>query len=375
MLLNDSHYVPVLRWKAAERESLQWLGKAERSRMMPLFEVIPNCFRNKDGKLHPIRKTLRKIATEIDDYWGDSSAFIDLGHLVDACICSAETDPHVLEIITDEIRRLRPLLPQASKLIPVTGLGRPQDYQNAVKSIVEADKTGVCLRISLREVTGGDLARRMEELLSRLKLDVVDADLVVDLKSPDNNWPNLPLLCEAIPMLSNWRSFVVLAGAFPKDLQNLEKNSQHSLPRNEWFYWREQVLTLPRKLRRPTFGDYTIQHAAYEEPPENSNPSASIRYTHSDHWVVMRGEGLKNEDGPGNAQYPAEAQILCESDEFCGAEFSLGDRYIFETSRTPETPGTPFTWIRAGINHHMVFTVRQIADFVGDRVLKNAVAL
>ena len=60
----------------------------------------------------------------------------------------------------------------------------------------------------------------------------------------------------------------------------------------------------------------------------------------------MRGEGLQNEGSLGHAQYPAEAQLLCESDEFCGAEFSAGDRYIFETSRTPNNPGTPRTWIR-----------------------------
>jgi len=65
----------------------------------------------------------------------------------------------------------------------------------------------------------------------------------------------------------------------------------------------------------------------------------------------------------GNAQYPAEAQLLCEMDEFCGTRFSAGDRYLYETSKMPNRPGTPFTWLRAGINHHMVYTARQIAAF------------
>ncbi|MBI2479895.1 MAG: hypothetical protein HYV60_15060, partial [Planctomycetia bacterium] len=178
-----------------------------------------------------------------------------------------------------------------------------------------------------------------------------------------------------LPQLSKWRSFTLLSGAFPKDLQGLEKDSVHTLPRDEWLYWCEQVLLLPHKLRRPTFGDYTVQHAIYDEPAENCNPSASIRYTYDNYWVIMRGHGLKNKDSLKNAQYPAEAQLLCERDEFCRAEFSNGDRYIYETSQTPDEPGTPLTWIRAGINHHMVFAARQIAAFVGNPILQKATAV
>ena len=78
----------------------------------------------------------------------------------------------------------------------------------------------------------------------------------------------------------------------------------------------------------------------------------------------MRGEGLKSDDGPGNAQYPAEAQLLCEMDEFCGAGFSRGDSYIQETSQQPNGPGNPYTWLRAGINHHMTYATRQVLQLV-----------
>ncbi len=124
--------------------------------------------------------------------------------------------------------------------------------------------------------------------------------------------------------------------------------------------WHDQVLALPRETRRPTFGDYTIQHPIYKEPLENCNPSASIRYTYSEHWVIMRGQGLCQKGSPGNAQYLAEAQLLCDMDEFCGKDFSGGDQYIEETSQQPKSPGTPYTWLRAGINHHITYTTRQV---------------
>jgi hypothetical protein len=40
---------------------------------------------------------------------------------------------------------------------------------------------------------------------------------------------------------------------------------------------------------------------------------------------------------------------------------SVGDEYMWNIgSHTQPGPGTPETWLRAGINHHLVRTSRQI---------------
>ena len=75
----------------------------------------------------------------------------------------------------------------------------------------------------------------------------------------------------------------------------------------------------------------------------------------------MRGEGLRNKGGAGYDQYPANAELLMQRQEYCGAEFSYGDRYIFERPLKRKNPGTPTTWIAAGVNHHLTFVVRQMA--------------
>ena len=362
-MLNDAHYVPVLRWKQAEKDALQWLRDEDKARLMPLLEIIPRTFRTKDNKKSlPVRPVLREIAQEIETSWGSSPVFIDVEHVIRAGL----RDPsgsHLLEVLAQEKRNLLPLFPGSSNLVPVTGLSRSEDCQKTVSSIIEEDKTGACFRIPVHEVSHPKLADKLEMLLGRLKLDVADVDLLVDYQAPNGSHPDLKTLCSALPQLSKWRSFIVLIGAFPIDLQKLEKNCQHNLPRDDWLFWRDQMMTLPRDVRRPTFGDYTIQHPIYQEPPEHSNPSASIRYTHSEYWVIMRGEGLKNEDGPGHQQYRAEAQLLCDMDEFCGAAFSRSDRYIREVSRRSNNPGNPYTWLRAGMNHHMTFATRQIIQF------------
>jgi hypothetical protein len=79
----------------------------------------------------------------------------------------------------------------------------------------------------------------------------------------------------------------------------------------------------------------------------------------------MGGQDILNEDSTGNKQWPASALLLFEMPEFCGAKFSEGDRYIAEHAGTYQHPGNPTIWIGAAINHHMVFTGRQIQGVQG----------
>jgi hypothetical protein len=167
-------------------------------------------------------------------------------------------------------------------------------------------------------------------------------------------------------MLRRWRSFTVLAGSFPPDLMAFERPGQYEIPRLEWLKWMTEVQQLSTSSRRPTFGDYAIQHPIYVEPVKGANPTASIRYTCDTYFVVMRGQALrKKEGGTRHEQYRANAELLCARKEFAGAHFSAGDEYIWNIGSHKEPgPGTPETWLRAGFSHHLAFTARQIGSAV-----------
>ncbi|MHC4178839.1 MAG: beta family protein, partial [Planctomycetota bacterium] len=211
-MLHDALYVPVLRWKQAEKDALQWLHEEDKSRVMPLLEIIPHSFQAKDGgPSTPVRAVLATIAQDIETYWGSSPVFVDVDHVIRAGI-REPSGSHLLEVLAEEARSLLPLFPGKSNLVPVTGLSRSEDYQNAVSSIVEEDKTGACLRITPREVSRAMLADKLETLLSRLRMDIVDADLLVDYQAPNASHPDLETLCTSLPQLSKWRSFILLIG-------------------------------------------------------------------------------------------------------------------------------------------------------------------
>jgi hypothetical protein len=216
---------------------------------------------------------------------------------------------------------------------------------------------------SSKEILENDLKTPVGDLLEKMNLTERSVDLLIDYGRLEEEHAAVRDLLERIPNLQLWRSLTVASGAFPKDLQSFRPGA-HLITRADWLNWRSQVVgqKLPRK---PSFADYSIQYGEYVEPVDNCNPSASIRYTLDDQWLIMRGEALrskKKENGPGSAQWVANAILLRDRDDFFGEKFSDGDAYIFRMSTKTSRPnGSPMTWIRAGLNHHLTAVSRQIA--------------
>ena len=245
----------------------------------------------------------------------------------------------------------------------MTSPTRDEDYQVAVRAA--SSERGVCIRLGLDDVDRPRAIREVYSLLAHLSFSLEDTDLILDCGQIEEVPPRIGGTLSRLPDLPRWRTLTVTAGAFPKDLMGF-KVSQHLYPRLDWLSWRAQVTEEATLPRVPTYGDYTIQHAIFIEPPERANFSASIRYTTDEHWLIMRGEGVFNEGGPGFGQWPANARLLIERPEFCGPEFSDGDRYVYEMGQQTSKTGNPESWLRAGINHHVTFVVRQISQTLCD---------
>lgn len=351
---NQPVYVPVLRWKRAERIALEWLDIADKVLMAPLLELTPTDFKlGADGKA-----LLTKAATQVAKNWGGYRAFVDF-NLLGVVLNPSELSQAVGMFF--DIARAHRL-----QLVPVTRIGDSLQFQATIASVASRDGLGASLRITGEQLQAATLTSNLESLFEILGLQYETIDLVVDLGIAGAANPSLVFLSNRIPVIERWRTFAVIAGAFPKDLTEF-RVGQHLFPRLEWTQWVDELRSGPPELRRvPTFGDYTIQHAVYYEPPEGANVSASIRYTSEKHWLIMRGEGLRTPGSTGHMQYRANAQLLCERKEFCGPHFSRADEYIWGVANgDTRNTGNPETWLRAGINHHLTFVARQLNAVVG----------
>lgn len=338
-------------------EALRFLAPAGKRQMTPLIELPTTLLEMKRRKGLINRDLFMETAKQIAGNWGQFPFFVDF-FLIEA-LFKTPKGKHPLWLLSESARTLR------LSLIPVTGVSRSVNYQEAVTQVVTTDRRGVCIRLSEIDLRNPMLEKGLRRLISQFKLQPKQVDILIDFGIIGVEGMKLSEICYRMPLLSSWRTFTVACGSFPKDLSDFEKNLQHELPRRDWLYWFDQMKNGPVLPRRPSFGDYTIQHPIYSEPIEGGNPSASIRYTADNYWVIMRGEGLRNEGGPGFAQYWANASLLSGRKEFSGPSFSNGDEYIYNIGRQTKLTGTPRTWLRAGINHHITFVMWQIANAFG----------
>lgn len=338
-------------------EALRFLSQEDKKRMTPLLELPPTLHETRRRKDLINRDLFTEVAKQIAANWGQSRIFVDLW-LIDSLFRSSR-GKHPLMHLSEATRTLR--IP----LIPVTGPNRSAEYQEAIEKVVAIDRRGVCVRLTEEHLRNPQLEKELRRFMSAFKLQPKMVDILIDLGNVGIESMTLAEICYRMPLLIKWRTFTVACGAFPKDLSDLDKNLQHELPRRDWRYWFDQIKNGPVLPRRPSFGDYTIQHPIYTDPPKGGNPSASIRYTAENYWVIMRGEALRTEGGPGFAQYWANARLLSGRSEFSGPSFSKGDEYIYTIGQQTKLTGNPQRWLFAGINHHLAFVNRQIASSFG----------
>ena len=357
-MFDHIHYVPVLRWRRAEKYALRELFQHDRCLMMPLIELFPGHFEKESLiKAGGLETVLSSIADQLSNYWGELPFFMDFIHLENQELTS-NLIRSSLSILGGELR------PRGLSMIPVTGIYRNRAYSSSVSQVSSIDGNGICLRININDLNRPTFEYYLADFINCLGRDLNEIDLILDSEYIGGQQFLFGPHISSISRFGSWRTLTLLVGSFPRDLTDFNIG-EHLLERTDWIAWRDRVCAAADIPRLPTFGDYTIQHPYLPRMVRFPNVSASIRYTTDDHWVIMRGEGLRNPDGPGYAQYPANAMQLCRRSEYCGSGFSYGDSYIEELSNRVGSAGSPETLLRAGINHHLTFVVRQIASLFG----------
>ncbi len=360
-------YVPVERWKPAERKASSELDLSLRSETCPLVEICPKNFpaANSSTNRREASRRIAESARSIIDSCRGFRVFVDLLHLDrlrSKMRCDRNTHPltYFYSICQQEQRSLlwQDHMPE---LIPVTSFSRSTAYRAAATRI--AKRLGrLCVRLGPGDIRHNKLRDRLQSLLDSCGLDPDATDLVLDLETLPKTERLFRTAESQLPFLEKWHSVTVLSGTFPQDLQQFKTVGKHGMVRDEWHHYQERVLQDSDLGNIAIFGDYTIQNPNYREPPKHCNPSASIRYALDDSWVIMKGEALRKKDGPGSKQWRAQATLLSLDDCYHGDTFSYGCRYVSEIRSNPELTGNCETWLAAMINHHLTVTTRGLIE-------------
>jgi len=343
-MFRHTHYVAVMRTKLAELRALRDFDQRLVPWTTPLLETPPGTFgRSQSPK--DLEKKLVDISSHLTG-WTGKEVFLDLRMLRPSSI-------NLIEGLGARISE------GGVHIAPVVSLKESGQsfYAYSVRTLLQKHASALCLRISPEELNLTSAEALIANWLKLYAVSPSQVHLIVDRSRVDVDSAPYPEFADRIPWLNSWRTLTLLAGSFPVDLSSLERGRIHKLHRTEWSQWNE-LERLPG--RRPAYGDYTIQHVYIKKPVPAPNVSASIRYTLEDQFLVFRGEGIQNKDGPGYGQWNAWASLLVDMSEYFGSTFSAGDRYIADRATNWQKTGTPTTWLQAGFSHHITTTALQV---------------
>lgn len=372
-MFNSKHYVPVLKWKRAEQRALAELKSESKHFMTPFIQlVMPKAKVKKvDGKvvvkssdeefeeiLSRFKTDASSIPSAIVESWGKDPIFIDFSLLY--------TEPLKVEssrVILEKSKLL------GAKFVPVLNISDSENLRREIASLAKKNGNGLCLRLVYSDMS--DIQKMSKDInlfLEQCGLDIGSIDLIVDIQNAcedRDRYNHHFLLGQEIPHLLDWRTFTFASGAFPVDLTGFKIDEENLIPRLDWLNWKNQF-DKKGLIRIPSFADYTIQHPIYKESSQFFPPTTSIKYTTENDWVLAKGRKQKYE------LYLSNARALASDDCFMGEGFSKGDEYISEKAKHFEEcqkdhsikkkTGNSELWIRAGINHHLEYTVFQISN-------------
>lgn len=255
---------------------------------------------------------------------------------------------------------------QGLGIIPVTGLDRSTEYQAAAARIHERDRRGLALRLSTEEIDPETISDSIDEFLESASVAAGDVDLIVDEGAVMGG--NEALLAQGLrsvigtfPLLTQWRSITLAGSAFPADTRQVGRDSVVRIPRVEWTIWRSLVERSAGLHRLLHFGDYGVNHPAPSDiDPRIMRMSANLRYTTSDHWLIVKGRSVRDF---GFEQMHGICEELCRRPEYCGPNYSWGDQWVEGCATKRERTGNATTWRTVGTSHHLAFALDQLASF------------
>lgn len=355
-------YVPILLTRQGERHALREISAAVRSALRPLFVIHPVATDPATGAFKvSVEQHLDKLTTELVKDWGVGPAFVDL-RWVDTSHPMSDGS-HAIE------RFLYRADADGLKLAPALSTDHNPAYRAAAVKAANSIGSTLCLRLSPEE--WHDLGTpvgngRVLGLLAETGRAATGVHVILDFGAEITSTTALALaavrpVLQALPLAHDWASVTVAATGMPVGTAEVGRNGFAELPRLEWALWQQLNGT---GYRRPSFGDYGVQHP---DPQSDFNPlfmdsSAQLRYTIDQAWFVARGQGVKK---AGNEQIRGLAQQVCAQAEYSGPAFSWGDQWLNDCATNVCGPGAQGVWRKVTTNHHLSFVVNQLANLVG----------
>ncbi len=353
MTFDGHHYVPVLKVKRGEKAALLAVQSSLRSRITPLLEIVERNADNTPTVDAHLNTAFKGLADSVAPY---ARCFLDAREL-------AAADP------TAAAKVFQRAASAGIAFTPVTGMSRDADVAAA---LAHQDR-GIALRLTRAEYETGNLAGRLRAFVATHELVPEETDLIIDIGAVDD------MIVEGVAALSSaflaevpdqrrWRTLTLSGCAFPMSMGGsvVARDSHSEVERSEWIAWRDHLHARRNALMRlPAFSDCAIQHPTGVEGFDfrTMQVSASIRYTLSDAWLLIKGHSTRTTRP--TIQFPALAARLVYGHlgtDFSGAGHCDGCESMKSAADRAPRLGSAEVWRRLGTIHHISMVMQGLAS-------------
>ena len=346
-------YSPILRNRQSERLGFKHLSKNCREHVMPLFDVAAPTKASDQAKGQAfVARNIARTGSIVNNL---RAVFVD----------SSELDPsfRLADGAHPLIAAANAIANSGVRPIPVTGLHRDETHNAATFAIskVQAPQE-VCLRLDATDASTATLtSRRIESFLSEHSTASSLTYLLLDMQclygtDKDAVARQIRRLLDLLSARA-WAGIIIGGYGLPDQLSSaVQTNEQRYLPRIEQDVFYD--LATHAIDAEKWFADYTILPPSVVELDWKLIQrvmAPKALYTLGNTWFIVRG-GAFSSHADGYDQYYSIAGGIVALDEYCGQDYSYGDKHIWERSQRIGTPGNPASWITAGVNHHITFT-------------------
>jgi Beta protein len=367
MDLSNVIYLPQLKWKAGEYRSLGTVKSSSSNRVVPLFKIPPaGSFDVEEQRVLTTTEHLKSFGRRMAANWGRRLAFID-AELVDDGKHAEGLSVHPLTELLERARL------ENAMCGPVVSLRNSTEYKNAVKRFCKNnEQIPICFRVSLSDLEGGLTVVEANQFLASIGTTSANSVLLIDAGSIhfDDHDEFVSILAEQVAALvpsRHWCRVFWSATSFPEK-PGLKAGQIGSFAREDWQLYSRILKRGSEFAVTPMFSDYALEFPSQYKPVQVS-PTAHLRYSTDDAYVISRGTTVKQPYGY-EAIYPV-AQNLASSPHYMGPDFSSGDKYINMLATNPKSTGGASNWRWAATDHHLTLVITQLAAELGIKVLED----
>lgn len=355
MTESSFNYLPVLKWRQGEYQALMRLKPQVKDAVLPLIVVPPVEYDFEEERpKKTVQEHVEPFAKRYGAKWGKRNSLIDLHESLEGA--TMDSGSLVVTHIFDSLRSA------SLNAIPVVKVSHDNAHLSAIKSIVSVDNKGVAIRVKMHQLMSPALDEDIRKLVAYLGLSYRDVDLVIDLELPQSFEPYiafakaLSVAIKRISRIADFRSFAIAGTSL--NLSDIRKPGGEPT-RHEWLLY-QQLLKELSGIRRPIFGDYTIETPVFiSQDMRLLNPAGKIVYTTENTWLVPKGSSFRDNRG----QMIAHCKAIINSGYYCGEGYSAGDKRIYDTFHEIEGTGNQGTWKEVGVSHHITLVVDQLSKF------------